>query len=79
MRLALWLTIILLAAGCARMEMSAEMEARGCRVTCDLCINADVVCADQLDTKGLKLDDNIGEPGILNPTPDININVPIKK
>jgi len=61
------------------MELSDEMKSRGCRVTCALCIDADVICADKLDTKGQKHEDNVSEPGILDPVPDININVPMKK
>ena len=64
MKYTLWLTI-LLAAGCARMEVTDEMEARGCRVTCALCLDADIVCADKLDTKGQRREEDIGEPALI--------------
>ena len=76
MKLALWLTIILLAAGCSDKYVAENLTAEnGCKIKCDWCVKLDATCVSDYKLEKNKKTDKF------NPlsTPDIEVDVEISK
>ena len=76
MKVALWLTIILLAAGCSDKYVAENLTAEnGCEIKCDWCVKLNATCVSDYELRDGEETDKF------NPlsTPDIEVDVEISK